>query len=596
MSRRAEQTSENPHEYRVMDWVKAIRGNRILSREELFLEYGKLADEYEALLVKLNQKNLPWANRSPEEILDTEARLFAGVSREFRTPLTLLITALEQMHTSSGNAAQKGKLSMMLRNAQRLFFIIKQTLALSEIERRELKVKASLHDIIPLLKGVMANFDILAEQREVELIFETGPKSVLLYLDQEKMAEVMCNLLMNALKYTPPGGQVKVTVSRPSPEAVSISVCDTGPGIPAAQLESIFDRYYHLRKPFEYDKKGFGIGLYLVKEYITRHGGTIQVNSVAEQGTEFVIQLPVEKEYLTSNETEAFPGPDPDEMTGKEIAAHHALLLQLEREEALLSGDELTGLQTNSWGRDIVLVVEDNTDMLRFISSLLKKSYSVAGAKNGREGLDIAKKMIPDIIISDIIMPDIDGIELCRELKNGIDTSHIPIILLTARAADSEIIRGLKAGADDYIVKPFNVEMLLTRVKNLINLRRQLQEKIARKMRLQPAEISFSEIETRFLDKIQALIEENLSDPDFGVDRLADVFDISRPTLYRKLCALTGLSPKKFIQAYRLKKSVELLKSPYRNITDVAFRVGFSSSAYFTKCFKEAFNRLPSDF
>jgi CheY-like chemotaxis protein len=243
-----------------------------------------------------------------------------------------------------------------------------------------------------------------------------------------------------------------------------------------------------------------------------------------------------------------------------------------------------------------VLLVEDNVDMRTFISILLEKYYIVVAVENGREGIDTAKKMIPDIIVSDIIMPGIDGIRLCRELKNNFNTSHIPIILLTARAAESEIILGLEAGADDYIIKPFSIEVLLARIKNLVNLRRQLHEKLERRMRFQPEEISLSQLETLFLDKIESLIEENLSDPGFGVDQLATGLDISRPTLYRKILAVTGQTPQKFIQSYRLKRSFELLKSQNGNVTEVAYKVGFSSSAYFTKCFKETFHRLPSDF
>ena len=596
MRGQTEGTNEYPHEHRFLEWAKEIRANHKLSKEELSLEYGKLADEYEAVLTKLHLKGHPWGTISPAEILETESRLFAGISHEFRTPLTLLITALEDMYSTCGSDGPKRKLSMMLRNAQRLFFIIKQVLALSEIEKNALKIKTDLHDLISFLKGIMASFELWAQQNEVELVFETEKPNIILYLDPGKMAEAMCNLLMNALRYTPAGGRIKVSVSQPSPEAVVISVRDTGPGIPRDRLESIFDRYYHLRKPYEPQKKGFGVGLFLVREYIVLHGGTIRVNSVEAEGTEFVIRLPVEKDYLKPVETGGPPVPAGKETVGGDIAAHHTFMQQLEREEAHQMSEELIDIETGCQGREIVLVVEDNRDMLALIIALLKKYYSVVAAENGREGINIAKKMIPDIIISDIIMPEVDGIELCRVLKKDIDTSHIPIILLTARAGEKDVIWGLEAGADDYITKPFHVEVMLTRVKNLLDLRRRLQEKIERRMRLQPEEISLSELEKRFLDKIQTLIEENLSDPDFGVDRLAAALDNSRPTLYRKIMALTGQPPNKFIQAYRLKRSVDLLKSHYGNITEVAFKVGFSSSAYFSKCFKDTFQRSPSDF
>jgi DNA-binding response OmpR family regulator len=377
---------------------------------------------------------------------------------------------------------------------------------------------------------------------------------------------------------------------------VEISVSDTGPGIPSQQLPHIFDRFYLLNKPFEHNKKGFGIGLYLVKEYINLHHGTIHVNSREGEGTEFIIHLPGGKEHLEPDEIEAHPVLDSTVKYGTEISNNYAFMLQLERDATYQPGINIFDIERESQDREIVLVVEDNSDMRRLMTTLLEKHFTVMEAEDGKEGIAAAKNIIPDIIISDIIMPEVDGVRLCQELKNDINTSHIPIILLTARATEKDIIRGLEAGADDYITKPFHIQVLLTRVKNLISLRRQLQQKIERRMLLQPEEFTLSELENLFLDKLQELIEENLSNPQFGVDELAEILDISRPTLYRKVFALTGQSPKKFIQSYRLKRSFELLTANYGNVTEVAFKVGFSSSAYFTKCFKETFNRLPSDF
>lgn len=524
------------------------------------------------------------------------SHLFPGLSHEFRTPLTLLITGLEQMHADCDCAEQKRKLAMMLRNAQRLFYNFKRMMGVSEIDGKKLQLNTGLYNIIPFLKGIMASFELLAEENKVQLILNAEKEDFFLYLDLEKMSEVMCNLLMNALRYTPAGGQITVSIYRSSPDAVVISVRDMGPGIPRDQLESIFAPYYSLGKSFEHQKKGFGIGLYLVREYLRLHGGEIHVNNSEAKGVEFVIRLPIAKEYFIPGEIVGPPGSVVRETAGNEIAARHAFMLQLEREEALRPPDELTGIETGAQEREIVLVVEDNLDMRRFIAILLREYYTVVEAENGREGISMAKKMIPDIIVSDIIMPEVDGIRLCRELKHDFNTSHIPVILLTARFEKKDIIRGLEAGADDYIIKPFHAEALLARIKNLIGLRRQLQEKIERRLRLQPEAISVSKFENLFLDKIQRLIEKDLSDPNFGVDQLAVALDMSRPTLYRKMLALTGHSPNKFIQAYRLKRSVNLLKSHYGNITEVAYKVGFSSSAYFTKCFKETFHQLPSDF
>jgi len=593
---KAKETRVHAHQCRFLARAKEILDNPSLNKDELLKEYAKIVEAYEELLEKFHQQDQVSLHPSPVEILERKSHLLSGLSHEFRTPLTLIINPLEQMLSTCRSPEQKKKLEMMLRNAQRLLFLINQVLALSKIERKELRLKASVQNLISFLKGIMASFELLAEQNEVDFIFDSEKKTITLYFDPEKIAEVMCNLIMNALRYSPAGGQVKVSVCHYPPDSVEISVSDTGPGIPSQQLPHIFDRFYLLNKPFEHNKKGFGIGLYLVKEYINLHHGTIHVNSREGEGTEFIIHLPGGKEHLEPDEIEAHPVPDSTEKYGTEISSNYAFMLQLERDADHQPGINIFDIERESQDREIVLVVEDNSDMRRLMTTLLEKHFTVMEAEDGKEGIAAAKNIIPDIIISDIIMPEVDGVRLCQELKNDINTSHIPIILLTARATEKDIIRGLEAGADDYITKPFHIQVLLTRVKNLISLRRQLQQKIERRMLMQPEEFTLSDLENLFLDKLQELIEENLSNPQFGVDELAEILDISRPTLYRKVFALTGQSPKKFIQSYRLKRSFELLTANYGNVTEVAFKVGFSSSAYFTKCFKETFNRLPSDF
>jgi DNA-binding response OmpR family regulator len=240
--------------------------------------------------------------------------------------------------------------------------------------------------------------------------------------------------------------------------------------------------------------------------------------------------------------------------------------------------------------------VEDNAEVRRYIKGALEPLYTVKEAVNGREGIDRAREIIPDLIISDIMMPEVDGCELCKTLKTDIKTSHVPIILLTAKASEENIIEGLETGADDYITKPFNTTILCTRIKNLIDLRRHIQEKIQRQMMMQPAEIQVSSMDQTFIKEVQTAIEKNLSEPEFNVDQLGKTLYMSRATLYRKIQALTGESPRDFIRSYRLKRGAQLLKAHFGNVTEVAFEVGFSSTAYFTKCFKEKFHQLPHAF
>jgi DNA-binding response OmpR family regulator len=355
-----------------------------------------------------------------------------------------------------------------------------------------------------------------------------------------------------------------------------------------------------LNERFEHYTRGLGIGLFLAKEYIKLHHGTIHVKSSAGKGTEFVIRLPKGKAHLKPNEIRELPVSPTAEQPGCKISKRYAFMVQLEKEERDEHQLDLINIPVNEkelQDRHIVLVVEDSMDMRGFVKTFLEEEqFIVVEAANGRQGIDMAKGIIPDIIISDIMMPDVDGYRLCRELKQDIKTSHIPIILLSVKFAEAEIIRGLETGADDYITKPFNMDILLTRIKNLIKQRQRLQKRIQLETVTHPVELGLSSLDNSLIKKMQETIEKNLSEPEFGHAELADSIKMSQASLYRKVMALTGHSPGKFIQSYRLKRSLDLLKANYGSITDVAFAVGFSSSAYFTRCFKEKFGRLPSDF
>jgi len=363
-------------------------------------------------------------------------------------------------------------------------------------------------------------------------------------------------------------------------------------------MAQVFDRFFRVSKRFEYSIDGLGIGFFLAREYIKLHCGTIDVESSASKGTEFVICLPKGNAHLKTDEIQESPGSSVEK--GHKISERYAYMVQLERDEileAMSNPDDNPDVDEENRERDIVLVVEDSPDMRGFIKSLLTgEGFHVAEAADGRQGLALARDIIPDIIISDIVMPEVSGYQLCKELKNDIKTSHVPIILLSVKFSEEEIVSGLEAGADDYITKPFRMEILLSRIKNLIKMRRRLQQRIRWETVTHPDELGLSSIDNSLLKKIQQTTEQSLSDPEYGIDQLADALQMSRASLHRKVRALTGQSPNKFIQSYRLKRSLDLLKSNFGNVTEVAYMVGFSSSAYFTKCFKAKFKRLPSDF
>ncbi len=538
---------------------------------------------------EINEKNqqLEDQSRKLTEMDRVKSRFFANISHEFRTPLTLIMSPLEEMLIGSRDQQQKKRLNLMLHNSQRLLILINQLLDLSRFDSGKMRLQASLQNIVPFLKGILAAFHLLARQHKLDLEFHSQHEEIAFYYDSQKMEDVMTNLLINAVKFTPPGGKITVSLSlnqQEPPGFINISVQDTGTGIAGEQLAHIFDRFYQADDPREKGRQGTGIGLALTREIVLLHHGKIDVHSQVGKGSEFVIQLPLGKSHLKPEDIAAPAKAAAAAPKSREIEALYAPPQEEAHPEAEIEDP----------GKPVILVVEDHDDMRVHLRDSLAPHYTVAQAKNGKEGIEKAREIIPDLIVSDIMMPEVDGYELCQALKTDIQTSHIPIILLTAKASQECIIEGLETGADDYITKPFNTRMLLGRIKNLIELRRQLQLKIQRQKMLLPAEIIVSSIDDEFLQKFQHIIEENLDDPEFTIDILCDRLDMGRSTLFKKIRALTGETPNQFILSYRLERGAQLLKDKSRSVTDVAFDVGFSSPAYFATCFKEKFHQSPS--
>jgi signal transduction histidine kinase/DNA-binding response OmpR family regulator len=601
-----------------------------LEREKQILEriVKERTREIETRNIEINEKNLQLESQTAllkeqsiklQEMDQIKSRFFANISHEFRTPLTLVMGPLEQMIAAcrGDEKEKKRKLTLMLRNTQRLLRLINQLLELSKLDSGKMKLEAAKTGIIPFLKGIIDSFRLLAHQNELDLVFRTEEEGKAeaeefnLYLDPRKMEDVMTNLLVNAIKFTPAGGKITVVLQiNPSTVTVNedenlfpagfveISVSDTGPGIPPDQLPYIFDRFFQAETAYEIQQKGTGIGLALAKELVELHHGTIEARSGEDEGSTFSIRLPLGIKHLASGErAEISPTPDntADEMTSPETAVE-------KREKEVKQEDTgpmaLVNLEAEAGTAetDIILVVEDSADMREYIREALMPGYTVVEAKDGREGIQKAREIIPDLIISDIMMPEVDGYELCRVLKTDVKTSHIPIVLLTAKAAEENIIQGLETGADDYITKPFNTNILIARIKNLIDLRSQLQKNLNREMTMQPVKTSVSTIDREFLHDLHDAIRKNLADENFNVEQLCKKLYMGRTTLYRKVLALTGETPTDFIRSYRLKKGAELLKQNTGTVLEVAFAVGFSNSSYFAKCFKEKFHQLPSEY
>ncbi|MFC2146036.1 ATP-binding protein, partial [Acidobacteriota bacterium] len=423
--------------------------------------------------------------------------------------------------------------------------------------------------------------------------------------------EVIFNLLSNAVKFTPAGGKITITAKKnPTKTAnfpsgwLEILCCDTGPGIPGEQLAYIFDRFFQSDSTYEHHQKGSGIGLAIVKELVDLHHGEITAHSSESEGTKFIIRIPIGDSHLKPEEMVDNLEKPYKRKSFKEIAALHMIEKEQGVPEDVKAGitDPIETsvtekqIELESQEKNIILVVEDSADFREYIRGSLEPLYTVVEAKDGREGIQIAQKIIPDLIISDIMMPEVDGYALCRVLNNDINTCHIPIIILTAKASEESIIQGLETSADDYIIKPFSTKILCARIKNLIDLRRQLQDKRKKQMMLQPAEISVSSMDEIFYKELQDVIEKNISDSEFNVEELGKKLYMSRSTLYRKVMALIGETPLQFIRSYRLKRAAQLLKANFGNVTEVAVEVGFCNMAHFTQCFKEQFHQLPSTF
>jgi signal transduction histidine kinase/ligand-binding sensor domain-containing protein/DNA-binding response OmpR family regulator len=542
-----------------------------------------------------------------KELDKAKSRFFANISHEFRTPLSLIIWPVEQILEENPDKNLETMANMILSNSRRLLNLVDQLLELAKFDSGKMKLQAARQNIVPLVKNIVMCFESLALQNKMELTFQPEADRISLFFDPEKIERIITNLLSNAFNYTPPGGKITVSIRKTLGTAnpcdcVEIAVCDTGIGIPSDQRPHIFDRFYQGETIHEYKRKGTGIGLALVKELVELHHGEIEVHSPCRQdhnrGTEFILRLPMGKAHLQ-------PGEIVNEAEDIKIAPYidrdyHSPLAKtfddLENDIRMTKESEPEPGAAGTARKDIILVVEDDEDMRCYIRIALGSHFNVVEAENGKEGIDKAGEIIPDLVISDVMMPELDGYELCAHLKTDIKTSHIPVILLTAKASEQSMAEGLETGADDYITKPFNIDLLVIRVRNLIRLRRQLQQKIQQDMMLQPDEVSVSSRDTEFINEIKAIMEKNLSDPGFNVEQMAKKLFMSPKTLRRKLEALTGESPNRLIRSYRLTRAVQLLKANFGNVTEVAFAVGFSSTAYFTKCFKEKFHRLPHTF
>ncbi len=522
-----------------------------------------------------------------EEVNKMKLQFFTNISHELRTPLTLIISPLEQLLQSEKDRKLHRLYTRMHYNANRLFTMINQLLDIRKSEAGLMNLHVAKGNIVDFTKEVTASFQNMAKQRKIRLKFSSDAEAIEAWFDHDEMEKVLFNLISNAFKFTRDKGKIHVHVSQPGP--VRISISDTGIGIPADQLPNIFERFYQVEEGEEWVRKsGTGIGLSLAKTIMEKHHGSIDVESEEGVGTTFRINLPVGKDHFTSQEL------SPGEKVVSSLPAYN-MLRPVEAETA----DKTETTTANGKGqpsKPLILLVEDNPDVRAYLRENLETDYRISEAADGKEGLDKALADPPDLIIADIAMPRMDGIEMTRHVKTNIDTSHVPVILLTARTSLVFKVDGLETGADDYVTKPFHMRLLLARVKNLIASRQSLKEHFAKSYDLSPSGVVLNSLDEQLLSQMKTVIERHIDDSDFSVDQLAKALNMSRAKQYRKIKSLTGQSPNQVIRGFRLKRAAQLIETGQYNISDVAYMIGYNDVKSFREQFRKEFGVNPSEF
>ncbi|KAA3655095.1 MAG: response regulator [Calditrichaeota bacterium] len=544
-----------------------------------------------------------------KEVDEMKSRFFADISHEFRTPLTLILGPFEKVLAGIKDKDERNDLHVMRRNALRLQRLVEQLLDLSRIEAHRMPLHAQFVDIVTHIKEWTAAFVSLAESQDIRFDLKLPKEDLPVYVDVEKIEKVVFNLLSNAFKFTPESGEISVTVCKKSwdvnpdrvlnpvrivaSDCLSITVSDSGIGIPPDQLSHIFDRFYRASDALAGEQRGTGIGLALVKELVELHHGEIRVESEPGKGSSFTMLLPLGRDHLTNDEIIDPAGAD----TKQEFRANvpKSTTDSLSQKE-ISSPTKPTSTLTPSTSGGRILVVEDNEDMRRYLRNALKQNFVISEAGNGEKGFQAALKKNPDLIISDVMMPVMGGFALCEKLKTDARTSHIPVILLTARAGQGDKLEGLEIGADDYLTKPFDTLELHIRVKNLIAQRRRLRELFTRNILIQPSQITATSIDEEFLQRAMDIVEKYIADSTFQIEQFCREISMSQSTLNRKLHALTGSSANGFIRSMRLKRASQLLQQKSATIVEIAYQVGFNNPSYFAQCFREQFGVAPSDY
>lgn len=553
--------------------------------------------------------------RKIEEVNQLKLRFYTNVSHEFKTPLTLIVGPIEKLlQNEKNNNFVKKQYELINRNAERLLRLINQLMDFRKIETGNMTLLASKNNIVDFLRQIKTAFNDFAERHNIKFEFITDTQVAELWFDTDKLEKVFYNLLSNAFKFTHDYGKITIRLKTNNDESsksgirlknkkntakyVTIEVEDTGQGISRERLPKIFDRFYQIQSnslKTNLEQQGTGIGLALTKSLVELHRGNIEVKSKTGIGTCFTINLPLGNKHLNSSETikktdnRQYSRQSDISLFLKELDTDTNTDIDIKTEEEGFENETRDALPK-------ILIVEDNADLRAFLRQCLEKKYQVLDAENGKIALEAARTENPDLIISDIMMPEMDGIQFCKEVKQDIEISHIPIILLTALSAEEYKLKGYDTGADDYITKPFNSKILEIRIKNLIEAKKLIYDKIKKDVILQPKDVTLTSTDEIFLKKAVSIVEEQISNSDFDVKQFVSEMGVSRSVLYRKLRAVTDQSANEFIRLIRLKRAAQLLVQNQITIAEVSYSVGFNDPQYFSKCFKKHYAMTPSEY
>jgi signal transduction histidine kinase/DNA-binding response OmpR family regulator len=565
-------------------WAYSLFFFLILAILYLFRHYS-LSKERLKNLAEIEHLNA----EKEREMSQLKLQFFTNVSHEFRTPLTLIAGPLNKLMAGWNDLSREkmaAQFDLMQRNVSLLERLTDQLLDFRKIETGRMKLMVTQGDLAAFIKTITLGFSQLAGRKQIHLSFSSEPQILETWFDADKIEKILNNLLSNAIKFTPEHGSVSVSIRliNRTDRCIEVTIADTGFGIEPAHLSAIFNPFYQVPDSRKYRIKGTGVGLALTRELVELHFGQIRVESEVNKGSRFIFSIPFGKENYSDDQIgndDSTPSQSRVWEEGPEIASYK-------------THNDIVTIEGPAGDKSSVLIVEDNDDLRMYLADSLATDFIIYTASNGAEGLKLTGEKMPDLVISDVMMPEMDGMQLVNQLKTDIKTSHIPIILLTAIHSTDNKLTGWNLGADEYLTKPFNEDILKVRVHNLIDNRVRIQQRFKQSLSLEPGEIASSPVDEKLLKRILEITEKHMDNCDFTVDILIEELGtMSRSQFYRKINSIIGQSPNEFILSIRLKRAAQLLKTKQYNVSEVAYMVGFKQPRNFSKCFHQQFGILP---